>query len=87
MAVIGTVRNNIVHWGANAASDGSFTVSNARRSPLKPMRYSVTIEDFKDMCTDLNIIDLMFIFEREATNSPIRAALHQTLWRYKRSGG
>jgi hypothetical protein len=30
MAVIGTVRNNLVHWGANAASDGTFTVPTSR---------------------------------------------------------
>jgi hypothetical protein len=84
MAVISTVRNHLVHWGASAASDGTFTVSNVKRSPLKLMHYSVTLENFKDMREDLTIMDLMFILEREEANDPIvRAKLHQIPWRYK----
>jgi hypothetical protein len=35
MATIGTVRNNIVHWGAVADNTGGFIVSNKLVCPLK----------------------------------------------------
>jgi hypothetical protein len=71
MAVIGTVRNHLVHWGAGAASDGTFTVSNAGRSPLKPMDYSVTIEDLKNMYNDLTNIIILLVLERNDSPNPL----------------
>src|SRR5277367_4321933 len=85
MAVIGTVRNHLVHWGASAAPDGTFLVSNASRSPLKPRDYSVTIEDFKDMYHDLVSIIILLMLERNDSPPPLRDRLLQAPRRYKRS--
>jgi hypothetical protein len=86
MAVIGTVRNHLVHWGAGAASDGTFTVSNAGRSPLKPMDYSMTIEDLKNMYHDLTNIIILLVLERnDSPNPPMRDRLLQAPWQFKRS--
>jgi hypothetical protein len=81
MDVISTVRNRLVHWGASAAPDGTFTVSNVNRSPPKPKHYSVTIKDFKNMYTDLTSIYVLFLYERKEAYHPLWGKLLK--WRYK----
>jgi hypothetical protein len=86
MAVIGRVRNHLVHSGAGAAPDGTFTVSNAGRSPLRPRDYSVTIEDLKNMYKDVtNIIVLLVLEQNDSPNPPppMRDRLLQAPWQFK----
>lgn len=56
IAAIGTLRNNIVHWGVNSDAKGGFTVSNYDRKPLKPKAYQIKIADLKNACADLSRI-------------------------------
>jgi hypothetical protein len=81
MTAIGTVRNHLVHWGVEAAPDGTFIVSNVHRSPPRPKHYSVTVKDFKNMYTDLTSIYVLFLYERKEADHPLRGKLLK--WRYK----
>lgn len=83
MATIGTVRNNLVHWGANATSQGTFTVSNKERLPLKPKEYPISIEHFKQMCNDLKLISTIFFAEIEGILPHTRSGFWQPAWQYK----
>ena len=64
IATIGTVRNNIVHWGARLDGFGLFVVSNSERKPLKRKTYSVTIDEFRSMNSDLSRISFILMAER-----------------------
>ncbi|MDR3464229.1 MAG: hypothetical protein P4L76_18145 [Beijerinckiaceae bacterium] len=86
MATIGTIRNNLVHWGA-AKSEDDFIVTNTNRKPLKPKTFSISIDDFKDMGTDLFFILAMLVAERSDANEETRAIVARDFaprpWRYK----
>jgi hypothetical protein len=83
-AAIGTVRNNVVHWGATTDFDLVFTVSNKDRSPIRPKEFYVSIEDFKNMYTDLTTIDAHFeCDQRDNILNELNRSLLQIPWRYK----
>jgi hypothetical protein len=85
--VIGTIRNNLVHWGAESMFSNTFVVSNASRHPIKPVFYTVSISDFINMCRDLSLIQSMFSAERKGStwNDEHRDGLATIPWRYKPS--
>lgn len=85
IGVLGTVRNNLVHWGSTA-SGKDFLVSNADRYPLKPKAFLVTIEDFRKMCNDISFILPLLSYERKnnAMTPDQRDLLVDGLsWQYK----
>ncbi|MEJ0095130.1 MAG: hypothetical protein WDN46_17450 [Methylocella sp.] len=86
LATIGTVRNNLVHWGAthDRGNGESFLVSNEARKPLKPRTYSVTVQDLNDMCDDIIRIVFLMQYEREASDIPLtqRDVFAQKSWLY-----
>jgi hypothetical protein len=88
MATIGTVRNNLVHWGATTdipTGGTSFTVSNVSRTPVKPKEYTVSISDMKNMCRDLALIAVLLQLEIGSQDSMeiLREGLAQMSWQYR----
>lgn len=85
LTTIGTIRNNLVHWGAEADNSGSFEVNNQNRSPLNPKSFNISIDDFTKMSRDLNVIYLLLKSERDAGDIPrgLVEVLKQMTWQYK----
>ena len=85
IAAIGTIRNNIVHWGATTDLGLYFTVSNIDRSPLRPLEYTVSIPDFKNMCEDLALIASLLDCEISGSGwtEKLRDGISRIPWRYK----
>ena len=86
LTVINTIRNHLVHWGANKDEKNIFTVSNTSRFPLKPKTFGVSIDDFKAMDIDLFIIKMLLDAERTYLPQHERDFLlsrQPKSWRYK----
>lgn len=87
IGAIGTVRNNLVHWGAEMTGDGVFSVSNAHRKPLKPKEFEITVIDFEDMLSDMLKISVLISFETTRPWVAVKPggldALLEQPWQYK----
>lgn len=64
LSAIGTIRNNVLHWGARHDGQG-LLVSNAslKPTPSKLKEFHITIEDFTKMIDDLERIGLLIMTE------------------------
>jgi hypothetical protein len=84
MAAIGTVRNNLVHWGAKTDGVKDFTISNLDRNPINPREYTVSVKDLTNMVEDLSVIIACLYLERKVV-SRLRPSPHAPWpfpWRY-----
>jgi hypothetical protein len=85
MATIGTMRNNIVHWGSTHSIDNTFFVSNEKLKPLKPKSFYFDINDFDRMGSDISKIILLLQYEINinAISKEDYETFVQYPWRYK----
>jgi hypothetical protein len=65
-AVINTIRNHLVHWGARHEGTDDFLVSNAFLSPVadRLKEFRINTDNMKAMRSDLHKISLFFQLER-----------------------
>jgi hypothetical protein len=84
LMAIGTIRNNIVHWGATLEREGGFKVSNKKYSPLKPKESMINIDDLDALYKDLSVIHILLWLETNDVRSgdPMYRSVAQVPWLY-----
>lgn len=85
MAAIGTIRNNLVHWGVTVNNIDGFDVTNMHFRPIKPKLFGLTLDDLNNLDRDLCIIEFCLDCEMGATceTAKFQEYITNIAWLYK----